>query len=79
LLPGFTHTGFHEVAGANRSVVPGVAWMSAEVVAAAGLRAVARGRAQCVPGLGYRILSGLSRLTPWSVSRRVVGAIMARG
>jgi len=79
LLPGFTRTEFHEVAGANRTVVPAAAWMSAEAVAAAGLRAVARGRAQCVPGLGYRILSGVSRLTPWSVSRRVVGAIMARG
>ncbi|MDQ2826481.1 MAG: SDR family oxidoreductase [Actinomycetota bacterium] len=79
LLPGFTRTGFHEVAGANRTVVPAGAWMSAEAVAAAGLRAVARGRAQCVPGLGYRILSALSRLTPWSVTRRVVGAIMARG
>jgi len=79
LLPGFTHTGFHEVAGANRTIVPGFAWMSAEAVAAAGLRAVARGRAQCVPGLGNRILSGISRLTPWSLSRRVVGSIMAHG
>ncbi len=78
LLPGFTQTGFHEVAGANRSIVPAGAWMSAEAVAGAGLRAVARGRAQCVPGLGYRILSGVSRLTPWSLSRRVVGSIMAR-
>lgn len=79
LLPGFTETEFHEVAGANRSIVPGAAWMSAEVVAAAGLRAVGRGRAQCVPGLGYRLLSGLSRVTPWWLSRRVVGSIMARG
>lgn len=79
LLPGFTHTGFHEVAGANRTVVPGAAWMSAEAVAAAGLRAVARGRAQYVPGLLNRVMCGVSRLTPWSVSRRVVGAIMARG
>lgn len=79
LLPGFTRTEFHDAAGMTRSIVPGPAWMSAEVVAAAGLRAVARGRAQCVPGLGYRILSGVSRLTPWSLSRRVVGSIMAHG
>lgn len=79
LLPGFTRTEFHDAAGMSRSIVPGMAWMSADVVAAAGLRAVARGRAQCVPGLGYRILSAVSRLTPWTLSRRVVGSIMARG
>jgi len=79
LLPGFTRTEFHDAAGMNRSVVPRMAWMSADVVAAAGLRAVARGRAQCVPGLGYRILSGISRLTPWSLSRKVVGSMTARG
>lgn len=79
LLPGFTRTEFHEAARMSRSIVPGPAWMSADVVAAAGLRAVARGRAQCVPGLGYRILSGVSRVTPWSLSRRVVGALMAHG
>jgi len=77
LLPGFTRTEFHDAAGMSRSIVPGAAWMSAEVVAAAGLGAVARGRAQCVPGLGYRLLSGVSRLTPWSITRRVVGSIMA--
>lgn len=79
LLPGFTRTEFHDAAGMGRSIVPGPAWMSADVVAAAGLRAVARGRAQCVPGTGYRILSGLSRVTPWALSRRVVGSLMARG
>ena len=77
LLPGFTTTEFHGVAGINRSIVPGLAWMKADNVARAGLRAVAQGRAQCVPGLGYRILSGISALTPWSVSRRVLGAILS--
>ena len=79
LLPGFTRTEFHSAATINRSVVPGPAWMSAEVVARAGLRAVARGRAQCVPGLGYRILTGISNVTPWSVSRRVLGAVLTSG
>jgi short-subunit dehydrogenase len=79
LLPGFTRTEFHDAAGINRSVVPGMAWMSADVVARAGLRAVARGRAQCVPGLGYRILTGISSLTPWSLSRRVLGAVLSSG
>lgn len=79
LLPGFTRTEFHEAAGMSRSVVPGRAWMSADTVARAGLRAVGRGRAQCVPGLGYRILTGISSVTPWSVSRRVLGAVLTPG
>ena len=76
LLPGFTTTEFHEAASMNRSIVPGLAWMKADTVARAGLRAVARGRAQCVPGLGYRVLTGVSGLTPWSVSRRMLGAVL---
>jgi len=76
LLPGFTRTEFHEASGINRTVVPGPAWMSADTVARAGLRAVARGRAQCVPGLGYRVLSVISGFTPWSVSRRVLAAVL---
>jgi len=76
LLPGFTRTEFHEVAGMSRSIVPGPAWMKPDTVARAGLRAVARGRAQCVPGLGYRVLTAISGLTPWSVSRRMLGAVL---
>ena len=78
LLPGFTRTEFHGAADIDRSFLPRPAWMKADTVARAGLRAVAENRAQCVPGLGYRILSGLSAATPWSVSRRVLGAILSR-
>jgi len=76
LLPGFTSTEFHDAAGMDRAVVPSRAWMSPETVARAGLRAVARGRAQCVPGLGYRVLTAVSALTPWALSRRVLGAVL---
>ncbi len=76
LLPGFTRTEFHETARISRSVVPGPAWMRSEAVARAGLDAVARGRAECVPGLGYRILAGISSVLPWSVSRRILGVVL---
>lgn len=76
LLPGFTRTEFHNAADLNRSIVPGLVWMTSDSVARAGLRAVARGRAQCVPGLVYRILTSISALTPWSVSRRILGAVL---
>lgn len=76
LLPGFTRTEFHSAASINRSFVPGLVWMKADNVARAGLAAVADNRAQCVPGLGYRVLAGVSALTPWSLSRRVLGKIL---
>ena len=76
LLPGFTRTEFHGAADINRSFLPDFAWMKADSVARAGLRAVADGRAQCVPGLGYRLLAGLSGVTPWSLSRRVLGRVL---
>jgi short-subunit dehydrogenase len=76
LLPGFTRTEFHEAGGINRTVVPGLAWMSSEAVARGGLRAVGRGRAQCVPGLGYRVAAAVSGVTPWALSRRVLGAVL---
>jgi len=79
LLPGFTRTEFHDAAGMNRSIVPKAAWMDADTVARAGLRAVARGRAQCVPGLGYRVLSVVSGLTPWALSRRILGSVLHSG
>ena len=77
VAPGFTRTEFHSAASINRSFVPGLVWMKADNVARAGLRAVAANRAQCVPGLGYRMLSGISSLTPWSLSRRVLGAVLS--
>ena len=76
LLPGFTRTEFHGAADINRSFLPEFAWMKADSVARAGLQAVADGRAQCVPGLGYRVLAGLSGVTPWSVSRRILGRVL---
>jgi short-subunit dehydrogenase len=76
LLPGFTRTEFHSAASINRSFVPGLVWMKADNVARAGLEAVAAGRAQCVPSLGYRVLAGISGLTPWSLSRRVLGTVL---
>ena len=76
LLPGFTRTEFHGASDLDRSVVPKLFWMTADDVARAGLRAVAQGRAQCVPGLVYRVATGISNVTPWSVSRRVLGIVL---
>lgn len=78
VLPGWTRTEFHDASGMSRDIIPGPAWMTADAVAAGALRDVARGRIESVPGLHYRVLTVITRLTPWSVSRRVVAAVLAR-
>ncbi|MGH9188966.1 MAG: SDR family NAD(P)-dependent oxidoreductase [Acidimicrobiales bacterium] len=71
LLPGMTRTEFHQTAGLDRSRVPGPAWLSAEEVAEAGLRALERGQAVCIPRVGYRVLAAISRMAPWTLNRKV--------
>ena len=72
LLPGFARTEFQARSGSPTLRIPGPFWMSPDHVARAGLGALARGRALHVPGAGYRAVATLSRLTPWSLTRRVV-------
>ena len=66
LCPGFTHSGFYrhrEYAGYPiEAAVPGPLWMSAESVAAASIRAFARDRPVCVPGLPNRLFMTLARV-----------------
>lgn len=73
LCPGFTVTEFHrrmEISPPG----PRFLWMSAESVVRSSLRSLDRGGPViCVPGLGYRVLVGLIRITP----RRLLG--MATG
>jgi short-subunit dehydrogenase len=78
LLPGFTRTEFQEVAGVDPGIVPAFAWMSPERVVAASLAAFSRGDAICIPGLGNRLLGGVTGLAPRGVARRVLGSIQRR-
>jgi short-subunit dehydrogenase len=78
LLPGFTRTEFQEVAGVDPGIVPPFAWMSAERVVRASLAALERGDAVCIPGVGNRLLGGLTALAPRGVARRVLGTLQRR-
>lgn len=70
LCPGFTRTEFHQRMEATSSGLPGVPWMSSRSVVRASLKSLDRGGpVVCVPGLGYKVLVRLIRLTP----RRVFG------
>ena len=71
LLPGFTTSEFHDRADMSRSAIPRPAWLTADSVAEAGLRALDRGQAVCIPGLGYRALVTVSRHTPLPLNRAV--------
>ncbi len=76
LCPGFTRTEFHGRIGAPLERHPDFAWMSASSVVGHSLRCLDRGGPTvCIPGLGYRLLVGLIRLTPrsflgWFTRRR---------
>jgi len=82
LCPGFTRTEFQQVADAapdsGSGSLPAVVWMSAESVARAGLDAVARNDTICVPGLGYKILSGATGVLPRGVVRLVTRTLARR-
>ena len=64
LCPGFTYTEFHDVAKVDRKKIPGSWWMSAEDVVAASLKGLERGKTVVVPGLFYKVVVLLSKLTP---------------
>lgn len=80
VCPGFTRTEFLEAAGGSEAAgMPGFVWMSAEAVAAEAVAATARGRALCVPGLGYKALVALETPLPRSARRWLMGRASASG
>lgn len=78
VLPGFTHSEFHDHANMSRSAIPGFAWMNPSEVAASALTAAGAGKAVCIPGGGYRALVALSRHAPRGLVRRVAGIVGTR-
>jgi len=75
LCPGLTHTEFQSISNTSglESGFPEFAWMSADDVARDGLRAVADGKAICVPGLVNKSLATVSTFTPRGLARRIAG------
>jgi len=64
LCPGFTYTEFHDVVKVDRSLIPRGWWMPAEKVVEASLDGLERDKLIVVPGLRYKLLVLLLRLTP---------------
>ena len=80
LCPGLTRTEFQSVSNTSglESTFPDFAWMSADDVARDGLRAVADGKAICVPGLVNKSLATVSTFTPRGLARRIAGLATRR-
>lgn len=74
LCPGFTRTEFQQTAGVGTRGIPGRLWLSADRVAAAGLRALSSGRALTVPGAVNAAAAAVSKALPAAVTRRAVAA-----
>jgi len=66
LCPGFTYSEFHDVTGTREQVsrMPRWMWMDAPAVVEAGLAAVERGDAVCVPGRANRAIRWLMKTLP---------------
>ncbi|QKJ19811.1 SDR family NAD(P)-dependent oxidoreductase [Microbacterium hominis] len=73
VLPGFTHTRFHERAGLppGQEGVADWMWLEASQVVSESLRDAARGRAVSIPSTRYKVLTALSRLAPSGLVARL--------
>ena len=79
LCPGLTRTEFQSVSSVGEvGTYPPFAWMSADDVAASGLRAAAHGKAIQVPGPLNKAVVAASSVSPRAVTRRLAGWVSAR-
>lgn len=78
LCPGFTRTEFQETSGMGDRGLPELAWLDRDAVVREGLRAVAAGRAVCVPGAQYKVAPVLARVVPHPLLRAVTERIWQR-
>ncbi|MEH6782781.1 MAG: SDR family oxidoreductase [Alcanivorax jadensis] len=78
LCPGGTRTEFSSIARDRMDPDLEKAMMPADEVAAAGLKALGRGKAVVVPGALYRMMVALVRVLPASWVTRLAGKVMGR-
>jgi short-subunit dehydrogenase len=78
LCPGFTRTDFQQRAGVKSSGVPDAAWSDAGDVVAAGLAALDRNKAVCVPGFLNKFVAVSPRFGPRGVTRGISAGVMKR-
>ena len=78
LCPGFTLSEFHDTLGMDRSPIPQSLWMTADFVVSESLRGFDEGKLFVIPGWRYRVLTGLAKLLPGWLMRKVSAGGAAR-
>ena len=78
LCPGYTRTDFHRRARVELDSVPAFLWQDADAVARAGIDALERGRALCVPGAANKALAALASAAPGVVTRKAARVLNGR-
>lgn len=73
VLPGLTHTEFHDRGRWDLDKWPSVGWQEADEVASEALAAAARSRPEVVTGRTNRVLATLSSITPRHLRRSIIG------
>ena len=69
LCPGYTLSEFHDVTGADRSAIPAAFWMTPDTVVETSLAAFAKRQLIVIPGWRYKLLIGVLRMIPSSLTR----------
>lgn len=78
LCPGFTRTNFQPRAGITAAGLPSFVWAEATPVVEAGLAALRRNQAVCVPGLLNKVAAASPRFGPRPFVRWVAGRVTQR-
>lgn len=79
LCPGFVRTEFQERADVDDSQIPEVAWLDVDDVVETALHDLAGGKAVSIPGLGYKALNSMARLSPRWLTRKIAGEVGKQG
>lgn len=77
LCPGFTRTNFQSNAGIEPKL-PAFVWAEADDVVRAGLAALGRNQAVCVPGIVNKVAAASPRFAPRPIVRRLSRQVMKR-
>ena len=75
LCPGFTRTEFHQRADLDMSRMPKAMWLEADGLVRACLDDVRAGKVISVPGVQYKVISGIAQVVPHSLLRAVSGRV----
>jgi uncharacterized protein len=70
LCPGFTRTEFHQRGKMRMTGLPNFMWLSSDQVVAKSWKYAKAGKAICIPGWQYLLLSTIARVAPRPIVRK---------